>query len=80
MLSHRTRILSPLLLAGFCMVGGWMFFELNDFQSASAPALGAFPEAFSSRIALLSGVVGAESLLALGLLIFLLLNKPVQPV
>ena len=79
MLSHRTRILSPLLLAGFCMVGGWMFFELNDLQSASAPALGAFPEAFSARIALLSGVVGTESLLALGLLIFLLLNKPVQP-
>ena len=78
MRSNRPRVLPPVLLAVFCVIGGWMFFQLNDLQSAAtaAAAAGAFPEALSSCATRLSAVIGAESLLGLGLLIFVLFNKP----
>lgn len=79
MRSNRTRVLSPVFLAGFCVVGGWMFFQLNDLQSAAAGAPGTFPEALSSKAARLSVVIGAESLIGFALLTFVLFNKSAQP-
>jgi signal transduction histidine kinase/DNA-binding NarL/FixJ family response regulator len=56
-----------------------MFFQLNDLQSAAGGASGPSPEMLSMRAARLSAVIGAESLFAFGLLLFVLLHKPAQP-